>query len=190
MPPLETPKNTQASLAQSLMGSLILSPESWCTQGFVCALQEYLFPQSYGSSLIKSCWPSKPDSLGIISPFVRFPGWEVSCGTYKFCNSVRTLVFQFVSCLPGSSMVELMVTSFKRTYALHLLGLLLPEPLSPRQATADSFLHRRPASTQRQVWFSFFCGGHRSFPSVPVHTRTVAQIMNSLLQNLNLNWRK
>ena len=38
--PLETPGHSQASLAQSLVGSLLLSSGSWCTQAFVCALQE------------------------------------------------------------------------------------------------------------------------------------------------------
>ena len=38
MPPLETPGHSQTSLGQSLVGSLLLSPRSWCTQGFVCAL--------------------------------------------------------------------------------------------------------------------------------------------------------
>ena len=33
------PGHSQASLAQSLVGSLLLFPGSWCTQGFVCALQ-------------------------------------------------------------------------------------------------------------------------------------------------------
>ena len=32
--------DSQASLGQALVGSLLLSPGSWCTQGFVCALQE------------------------------------------------------------------------------------------------------------------------------------------------------
>ena len=32
----------------------------------------------------------------------------------------------------------------------HLPGLLQPEPLSLRQATADPCLHRRPSNTQRQ----------------------------------------
>ena len=36
--------NTQANLAQSLVGPLLLSPGSWCTQYFFCALQESLFP--------------------------------------------------------------------------------------------------------------------------------------------------
>ena len=44
MPPLETPGHSQASLGQSLVGSLLLSPGSWCTQGFVCALQESVSP--------------------------------------------------------------------------------------------------------------------------------------------------
>ena len=34
----------QASLGQSLVGSLLLSPGSWCVQGSVCALQESVFP--------------------------------------------------------------------------------------------------------------------------------------------------
>ena len=37
MPPAETPGHSQASLGQSLVGSLLLSPGSWYTQGFcVC----------------------------------------------------------------------------------------------------------------------------------------------------------
>ena len=43
-PPLETPGHSQASLGQSLVGSLLLSPGSWCTEGFVCALQESVSP--------------------------------------------------------------------------------------------------------------------------------------------------
>ena len=44
MPPPETPGHLQASLGQSLVQSLLLSPESWYIQGFVCALQESLSP--------------------------------------------------------------------------------------------------------------------------------------------------
>ena len=43
-PPLETPGHSQASLGQSLVGSLLLSPGSWCAQCFVCALQESVSP--------------------------------------------------------------------------------------------------------------------------------------------------
>ena len=48
-PPPETPGHSQASLSQSLVGSLLISPGSWCTQGSVCALQESV-PQSCVSS--------------------------------------------------------------------------------------------------------------------------------------------
>ena len=40
IPPLETPGHSEASLPQSPVGSLLLSPGSWCTQGFLCVLQE------------------------------------------------------------------------------------------------------------------------------------------------------
>ena len=39
-PPPETPGHSWASLGQLLVGSLLLSPGSWYTQGFVCALKE------------------------------------------------------------------------------------------------------------------------------------------------------
>ena len=41
---LETPGHSQASLTWSLVRSLLLSPGSWCAQGFVCALQESFPP--------------------------------------------------------------------------------------------------------------------------------------------------
>ena len=44
MPPLETPGHSWASLGQSLVGPLLLSPGSWCTQGSACALQESVSP--------------------------------------------------------------------------------------------------------------------------------------------------
>ena len=42
MLPWETPGHSWASLSQSLVGSLLLSPGSWCAQGSVCALQEFV----------------------------------------------------------------------------------------------------------------------------------------------------
>ena len=50
---LESPGHSWASLGQSLVGSLLLSPGSWYTQGFVCALQE-----SVSSVLCKFWWLS------------------------------------------------------------------------------------------------------------------------------------
>ena len=43
-PLLETPGHSQGSWGQSLVGSLLLSPESWCTQVSVCALPESVSP--------------------------------------------------------------------------------------------------------------------------------------------------
>ena len=41
---LETPGHSQASLGQSLVGSLLLSPGSCFAKGFVSVLQESVFP--------------------------------------------------------------------------------------------------------------------------------------------------
>ena len=41
---LEAPGNSWTSLDLSLLGSLLPSPGCWCTQGFVCALQESVSP--------------------------------------------------------------------------------------------------------------------------------------------------
>ena len=43
-PPPKTPGHSQASLGQSLVRLFLLSPGSWCAQGFVCALQESVSP--------------------------------------------------------------------------------------------------------------------------------------------------
>ena len=56
-----------------------------------------LFPS--GSSIIKSHWPSRPDSLGIPGPFVRSPGWEDWHGVQNLHNSVRTSLVLFFSSL-------------------------------------------------------------------------------------------
>ena len=40
----ETPGHSRVSLGQLLVGSLLLSPGSWCAQGSVCALQEPISP--------------------------------------------------------------------------------------------------------------------------------------------------
>ena len=53
-PPLETPGHSQASLGQILVGSLLLSPGSWCSQGSVYAFQESISQScvSFGSSVV------------------------------------------------------------------------------------------------------------------------------------------
>ena len=52
------------------------------------------FSQSCGSPVIRSCWPSKSDSLGIPSPFVGSPVWEACYGAQNLHNSGRTSAVQ------------------------------------------------------------------------------------------------
>ena len=104
-PPQET-LHLQVVLVQSPVGSLLLSPESWCMQGLVCVLQDWnlCFPQSCGSSIIKSLWPSRSDSLGFPSPVVRTPGWKPDVGfrtSQPWENFSGIIVFQFVGHPPG-----------------------------------------------------------------------------------------
>ena len=40
-------------------------------------LSKSLFPQSCVSSVIKSHWPPKSNSLGVLRLFARSPGWEI-----------------------------------------------------------------------------------------------------------------
>ena len=56
-PLLETPGHSQARLGQSPVGSLLLSPVSWCLQGSVCAFQE---------SISHSCVTSSGSMLGLM----------------------------------------------------------------------------------------------------------------------------
>ena len=78
------------------MGSVITSPESWCTQDFVCALQDWASVSwSHRILVIKSHWPSKSDFLGIPNPYARSLGWETRHGTQNFHNSRTSLVLLY-----------------------------------------------------------------------------------------------
>ena len=63
-PQLETPGHSWASLGQSLVGSLLLSPRSWCAQGSVCALQE---------SISQSCVSSGSSMVGLMATSSKRP---------------------------------------------------------------------------------------------------------------------
>ena len=54
MPPPETPGHSGASLGQSLVGSLLFSPASWCAQVSVCAHQAFVSQScvSSGGSMV------------------------------------------------------------------------------------------------------------------------------------------
>ena len=152
MPPPETPGHSQAILAQSFVRTLLLYPGSWCTQGFLCALQE-----SVSLVLWKFC-----NQIPVVFK-VKFPG-----GSQFFCQIPRLgnllwalellqqcehffgiIILQCVGCLFGGFMVGL---------TPRLPGLLQPELLSPQQATADPCLCRRHLSTQTQAWLKLLWG--------------------------------
>ena len=145
MPPLETPRHSQASLTQSLVGTVLLSPGSRFTHDFVCALQE-----SVSQVLWKFC-----NQIPLAFK-VKFPGgsqylcqiprlgnllWALEL-SQQCKNFFGIIVLQFVGCLLGDSMLGL-------THCLP--GLLQPELLSLQHATADPCLCRRHSNTQRQV---------------------------------------
>ena len=51
-----------------------------------------LFPQSCVSSIIKSHWPPKSNSLGVLSPFARFQVWKSFMGPRTFLSVIISLV--------------------------------------------------------------------------------------------------
>ena len=76
--------------------SFLLDPNA---QKVLFVPSKSLFPQSCVSSVIKSHWLQKSNSLGVLSPFARSPGGE-NCGIQNIHNSVRTsLVLLFSSLL-------------------------------------------------------------------------------------------
>ena len=77
-PPPETLGHSRASLGQSLVASLLLGPS---VHKVLFVPSKSLFPQSCRSSVIKSHWPPKSNSLEVLSPFARSPGWEICCGS-------------------------------------------------------------------------------------------------------------
>ena len=117
IPLLETPGHSQASLDQSLLGSLLFSPGIWCTQGFVCALQESVSPV-----LCKFC-----NQIPLASK-VKLPGGSQSLyqiprlgnllwvlELFERCeNFFSIIVLQLVSHLLGSSMVATLKATFSR----------------------------------------------------------------------------
>ena len=148
-PALETLGHSQRSLAQSLVGSLLLSPGSWHAQGFVCALQESV-SQVPWMFCNKSQWPSKSNSLGILSPFAGSPDWESVVDPSTFATVWELLWY---NCSP---VCGLSAWSLGGIHTLRLPSLLEPEPLFPWQATADLCFCRRHSYTQRQVWLSLW----------------------------------
>ena len=145
-PPPETPGHSWESLAQSLVGSLLLSPRSWCTQDFVCTLQEpvspvlcmfwWLYGEVNGDLLQEGlcytlvcctqspCPCSRPlltyASIGDTQTLKGRSG-SVSVespGVHKILFVCSKSLFPKSCVCSGGSMVGLMATSSKKTYAI------------------------------------------------------------------------
>ena len=117
----ETPGHSQASLGQSLVGSLLLSPGSLCAQGSVCALQVFISPvlskfwQLYGGvngDLLQEglchtqvwytqsafpvavhCWPVPPQETFKHSSGSVSVG-SLGPGAHKVCLSSHVQIFE------------------------------------------------------------------------------------------------
>ena len=102
-PLLETPGHSQASLGQSLVGSLLLSPGSWCTQGSVCALQESISQScvSSGSSMVGLMATSSKRAYAI--PKSRHPEpqplWQSTADLYLLRRHPNTVLSQSLGSL-------------------------------------------------------------------------------------------
>ena len=161
MPLPDTPGYSQATLVQSLVGSLLLSPGPGADK-VLFVPSKSLFPQSCGSSVIKSHWPPKSNSLGISVPLPDPQVGKSAVGPRTFLT-VQTFLWYNCSAVCGSSaqwLYDGVNGDFLQESLCHTLcdpGLLHQEPLTGRQATADLCLHWRYSNTQRQVCLSL-CG--------------------------------
>ena len=118
-PPPETPGHSQANLAESLVGSLLLSLGSWCAQGLVCALQESVSPVMW-TFCNQIPLAFKVKFLGgsqSICQIPRLGNLLRVLGLLQPCqNFFDIIVLQFVGHLFHGSMVMLMATSSTRIY--------------------------------------------------------------------------
>ena len=108
--PLEAPRHSKASLAHSLVGSSLLSPGSWCAQGFVFTLQETVSP-----GLWKFCnqipLAFKVKVPGDSQSLCRIPRlgnllWALD-PSQQCENFFGIIALQFWGSFPGASMVGL-----------------------------------------------------------------------------------
>ena len=150
--PPESPGHSWASLGQSLEGSLLLSPGSWCTQRSVCAPQE-----SVSQVLCKFWLLSVQLSRWIMSVSLQpmdcnMQGLPVHHQLLEFFQTRVHWVSDAIqpshplsspSPLPGGSMVGLLTTSSKRAYAIY-------KSAAPR-APAPAAVHLCPVLPQDTI---------------------------------------
>ena len=161
MSPPETPGHSQASLAQFPVALLILFLGSWCSWGFVCALQESVSPVlsqfcNQSPLAFKVKFPGGSQSLWRI-PRLGNLLWVLEL--LQQCKNVfGTAVLQFVGHLLSGSMVELMAASSTSVYAACCASqVCCSQSPPPHGSRCSPRLHRRQSNTQRLVWLSL-CG--------------------------------
>ena len=125
----ETPGHSQASMAQSLVGSLLLFSGTWCSQGFVVPFKS-LFPWEFSVLLLDSQVRKSVVGLRTFTT-VHELLW---CNCSPICGLSAWRLY-------GGASSDLLQEEW--CHMPHLPGLLLPMPLSPWQVTVDSCLHRR-----------------------------------------------
>ena len=112
-----------------------------------------LFPQSCGSSVVKSHWPPKSNSLGVLRPLLD-PQVGTSVAGPRTFLTVWEFLWYNCSAVCGSSAQWLYRGAKGNLFQEDLCrmprvpGLPQPEPLTPRHATADPCLHRRHSLTK------------------------------------------
>ena len=147
MPPPDTPGHSRANLAQSPVGSLLLSPGSWCTQDFVCAHQESISPVlwKFYNQIPLAFKVKFPEDSQSLCQILRLGNllWAIEL-LQQGRNSFGVI---FLVCglsawwLYGGANGNLFQEDL--CHRPHLLGLLKPEPLFPQEDTADLCLYRR-----------------------------------------------
>ena len=126
--PPESPGHSRASLGQSLEGSLLLSPGSWCTQHSVCAPQESVSQVLCKVWLLSVQFSRLVMSVSLQPMDCSTPGLPVHHQLLEFFQTHVHWVSDAIqpshplsspSPLPGGSMVGLTTTSSKRAYAIY-----------------------------------------------------------------------
>ena len=131
----------------------------WCTQGFVCAFQEFFSPALW-KFYNQIPLASKVKFPGDFQSLCQIPRLENLLWVLELILTVWKFIWYNCSAVCGSSAqwlhsgVNGNLFQEGLCHTLRVPDLLQPECLSPRQATADPWLHRRHSNTQRQVWFS------------------------------------
>ena len=154
--PSETLGHSWASLGQSLVVSLLLSPGSWYTQDFICGLQEFVSPPRIcGPPRIQKDLQDllelthKKDVLFNIGNWnEKVRSQETPGVTSKFGLEVQNKA----DVSSSGSMVGSVVTSSERAYATPRSA--APRAPAPWHATAEPYLRRRHSNTvlARSMW--------------------------------------